>query len=485
MVLENFVTDGGETRKAGAHVLFVTVPFRGHFAPKVQLLYHLEAKYPGLRVTVWTNKNRIADLQELQLKGDLKGLDLRLEEVYGEVPVYPLDLKFPLRVNITIAKMFEECRPFRERLVEQKDTPGGPTAIVADMFQYWSKDLAEELGVPWYTYFSTSPFYLVVAAERSEMTEAGIHPSTSPNLDDVLPERNFPGLPSVRNRDLPEALFFFQKFYLEVIDRTKRASAILLNTSEELDSLAGSIAAMRKRWPSTRILPIGPSLQYPGFGKVYASADSTNNCLQWLDSQPANSVLYVAFGSLKTLSNDSVKELAAGLEASGVPFLWALKVPATENLCELLPEGFLERTKEQGIIETGWAPQVRILAHRSTGGFLSHSGWNSTLESLCAGVPIISWPVAAEQPMNARFIADVAKVGLAVCYFKDKDQYSFKDITRQAVTKAVKLLMVEKKGAELRNNVAEVQRSLLAAVVEGGSSYQNLHLLLDELVGVR
>ncbi|CAM6118569.1 unnamed protein product [Calypogeia fissa] len=137
--LENFVTDGGETSKAGAHVLFVIVPFPEHFAPKVQLLYHLEAKYQGLRVTVWTNKNRIADLQELQLKGDLKDLDLRMEEVYGEVPVSPLDPKFPVPLDSTIAKFFEECRPFRERLVEQKDIPGGPTAIVADMFQYWSR----------------------------------------------------------------------------------------------------------------------------------------------------------------------------------------------------------------------------------------------------------------------------------------------------------------------------------------------------------
>ncbi|CAM6085884.1 unnamed protein product [Calypogeia fissa] len=486
MVLEKVVTDSGENpSKTGAHVLFVTAPFPGHFAPKVQLLYHLEAKYPGLRVTVWANKDRIEDLQKLQHGGGLKGLDMRMEEVYGEVPFYDLDPKFPVRVGTTIPKFFEECQPFQEKLLAQKDTPGGPTAIVADLFQHWSKDLADELGVPWYTYYTPSPLLLVHCVEASEMTKAGLHPKTSPNLDDLLDPSTFPGLPCVRNRDFIEEIFVFDKFCLEQTDRSTRASAILLNTSEELDSLAGSIAAVRKLCPSTRILTIGPSLQYPGFGKVYTSTDSASNCLQWLNSQAPNSVLYVAFGSLGFLPNESVMELAAGLEASGVPFLWALKVPAKMTMSQLLPEGFVERTKAQGIIETGWAPQVKILAHPSTGGFLSHSGWNSTLESLCAGVPLIAWPWAAEQPLNARFIADVAKVGLGICHFKDKDQYSFEGITRQAVTKAVKQLMLEKKGEELRNNAAKVQKSLLADVTEGGSSYQNLHLLLGELGGVR
>ncbi|CAM6092000.1 unnamed protein product [Calypogeia fissa] len=379
-----------------------------------QLLYHLEAKYPGLRVTVWANKDRIEDLQKLQHEGGLKDLDLCMEEVYGEVPFYDLDPKFPVQVGTTIPKFFEECQPFREKLVAQKDTPGRPTAIVADLFQHWSKDLADELGVPWYTYYTPSPLLLVHFVEASEMTKAGLHPKTSPNLDDLV---------DLLSRDFPT-------------DRSTRGSAILLNTSEEQDSLAGSIAAVRKLCPSTRILTIGPSLQYPGFGKVYTSTDSASNCLQWLNSQAPNSVLYVAFGSLGFLPNESVMELAAGLEASGVPFLWALK--------------------------------VKILAHASTGGFLSHSGWNSTLESLCAGVPLIAWPLAAEQPLNARFIADVAKVVLGICHLKDKDQYSFEGITRQAVTKAVKKLMLEKKGEELRNTAAKVQKSLLADVTEGG-----------------
>ncbi|CAM6085340.1 unnamed protein product [Calypogeia fissa] len=475
--------NGGERSKTPAHVLVVTIAFPGHFAPLVQLLYHLEAESPGLRVTVWGNKDRIADLQKLQLRGELKGLDLHLEDVFGEIPVYP-DPKFPVRAATTSAKCLEECQPVREKLVAQKDIPGGPTAIVSDMFQYWCKDFADELGVPWYTYFSTSSLFLVVTAERDAIIKAGIHPEKSPNLNDLM-GNTFPGLEFIRIRDLTEEVFFFEKFYLDVIGRSTRASAILLNTSEELDSLAGSIGVVRKLWPTTRILPVGPSLQYPGFGKVYTTTHSSSNCMEWLESQTENSVLYIAFGSLGAVSKETVMELAAGLEASGVPFLWALKVPAHLNMADWLPEGFLEQTKGQGIIVTDWAPQVRILAHSATGGFLSHCGWNSTLESLCSGVPIISWPLSAEQPMNARFIADVAKVGVAVSYFKDEDQYSFEGVTRQAVEKAVRLVMLEKKGEEFRKNAKEVQKSLFAAVAEGGSSYRNLHLLLDELTGKR
>ncbi|KAI5059695.1 hypothetical protein GOP47_0026014 [Adiantum capillus-veneris] len=121
--------------------------------------------------------------------------------------------------------------------------------------------------------------------------------------------------------------------------------------------------------------------------------NAQTECLSWLNLQAESSVIYVAFGSLAKLSVEEIQELAVGLEASGSPFLWVIREDAVtmEELPQVLPEGFLERTRGKGMI-ISWAPQVRVLAHKAVGGFLSHCGWNSTVESLWAGVPLLCCP---------------------------------------------------------------------------------------------
>ncbi|CAM6091027.1 unnamed protein product [Calypogeia fissa] len=472
--------------KKNAHILIVTIAFSGHFGPFVQLMYHLEAKHPGMKVTVMGNKDRISDVANLQSKGDLTNLDLHLEEVFGPVPVYADDPKFPVRPEPVSHNNFAECEALRKKLISEKHLPGGPTAIISDMFQYWSKDLADELDVPWYTYFSVSPMFAVTIVEVPKILKAGIRPGyPAPNSNARLPAEvpeltPVPGRSFVRIGDLPEEFTGCGKFFEKVSERTIRATAVLLNASEELDSQVGAVAGLRTLLDSSRVLTIGPTLQFPGFGFVYAPPDLKSKCLAWLDSRREKSVLYIAFGTLGAMSKEEILELAAGVEASGVPFLWALKT-GSMTLEEVLPPGFVERTKERGLIETGWVPQSMILSHPSTGGFLSHCGWNSILESICAGVPFVAWPLSADQPMNARYLAEIKKVGFAVCHLKAENQDNFENITRHDVEKAVRNLMLEETGAEVRRNIGEMQKSAIASVVEGGSSFQNLHTLLDEL----
>lgn len=127
------------TKGKNAHLLFVTIAFSGHFAPFVQLLYHLEAKRPGLTVTVMGNTDRIAEVHKLQSKGDLSKLDLRLEPVFGAMPVYAQDPKFPVRPEPVSHNNLAECLSLRTKLIAEKDLPGGPTVVVSDMFLYWAK----------------------------------------------------------------------------------------------------------------------------------------------------------------------------------------------------------------------------------------------------------------------------------------------------------------------------------------------------------
>ena len=168
------------------------------------------------------------------------------------------------------------------------------------------------------------------------------------------------------------------------------------------------------------MLPIGPLLPpaYLSTEAVGSSSNSTtedrDHCLRWLDSQPEGSVVFVSFGSVSSLRDKQITALATGLADSGHKFLYVCRPPAQwdgrdpidKSLApsEYLPDGYEGRIEGQGYLVRGWAPQLEILSHPAVGGFLTHCGWNSVLESLCRAVPLLAWPLQAEQRMNCRFV---------------------------------------------------------------------------------
>ncbi|XP_059068579.1 anthocyanidin 5,3-O-glucosyltransferase-like [Cryptomeria japonica] len=205
------------------------------------------------------------------------------------------------------------------------------------------------------------------------------------------------------------------------------------------------------------IYPIGPLIRSPD------AVHGKSECLNWLDRQPDSSVMYVSFGSMNWfLSPDQTRELALGLEASGHRFLWLLK--GDNDVSALLPPGFEMRTRDRGIVWTSWAPQIPILSHPATAGFVSHCGWNSTLESVTNGVPIVPWPVRAEQKTNAFFL--VNEIGLGIEPEWGPNWWVGKD----EVEKAVKELMEGEKGRKVSMRAAELKESARKALAAGGSS---------------
>ncbi|PON81185.1 UDP-glucuronosyl/UDP-glucosyltransferase [Trema orientale] len=195
--------------------------------------------------------------------------------------------------------------------------------------------------------------------------------------------------------------------------------------------------------------------------------------LEWLDQQEPNSVLYISFGTTTTFSNEEIKELALGLEQSGVKFIWVLRDADKVNIFSheeerrpQLPDGFEERMKEMGMgmVVRKWVSQVKILGHPSTGGFMSHCGWNSCMESISVGVPIAAWPMHSDQPYNALLITELLKVGVAVMEWGKREEL----ITSSMISKAVKKLMVSDEGDEIRDRVVEMGDAVKRSVAEGG-----------------
>ena len=223
---------------------------------------------------------------------------------------------------------------------------------------------------------------------------------------------------------------------------------------------------------------------------VTPPAEQPHECVRWLDAQPPASVVLLCFGSMGFSTAAQAHEIAHGLERSGHRFLWALRgppaagagpgQPSDADLGELLPEGFLERTKEKGLVWPTKAPQKEILAHAAVGGFVTHGGWNSTLESLWFGVPMVPWPLYAEQHLNAFTL--VAYMGVAVAMEVDRKRNNF--VAASELERAVKALMERdsEEGKRAREKAAEMKAACRKAVEEGGSSYSALGRLSEEII---
>ncbi|XP_049392838.1 zeatin O-glucosyltransferase-like [Solanum stenotomum] len=198
-------------------------------------------------------------------------------------------------------------------------------------------------------------------------------------------------------------------------------------------------------------------------------APPSHECLEFLDNQDVNSVIYVSFGTGTKLSQEQINELAFGLEKCNQRFIWVIgkgdhsNNNDNDNTIEL-PQGFEERVKGRGMMVRNWVPQLEILGHPSTGGFLSHCGWNSCMESISMGVPIIAWPNEWDQPYNAVLVTKVLKIGISLCNWTHKDEL----VTSDSIEKSIKVLMDTTEGEEMRKRAVELSNKIKSSFSPGG-----------------
>ncbi|MCL7030529.1 hypothetical protein MKW94_021055 [Papaver nudicaule] len=456
----------------------------GHMIPTIDVARLFAAR--GVKATIIVTPRNASTSSKIIDRDRLSGLDIDIRTIPFPATEAGLPPGIENLDDITSPELIPKFGkavdmlqlPF-ENLVQELR----PNVIVGDMFIPWVTETAGKFGVPRIVFHGTCLFSLCLSESLR---------SCRPGITD---KSTFlvPGLPDkikMTMSELPEeapATTGFAKLLERIRESEMQSYGAIINSFYELEpAYANHYTKVmgRKAWQ------IGPvSLRNEDtIDKAQRGKNSSvdEHCvLSWLDSKETNSVLYVCFGSVSRISNDQLVEIAMALEDSEIPFVWVIRQLENNEKRLLLPEGFEDRIKGKGLIITDWAPQVLILDHPAVGGFMTHCGWNSVLEGITAGVPLITWPVFGEQFHNQKFVTEVANIGIQVGVEKwnfwiDAENVSVK---REKIVKAVIQLMSSdgEEATQMRNRAKQLSETASAAVKDGGSSYTNLTALIEEL----
>ena len=347
---------------------------------------------------------------------------------------------------------------------EQHGCP--PLCIIADIFFGWTADVAKELGVFHVIFSSSGAFGL--ACYYSLWT--GLPHKKTDSDEFLLPD--FPEASRIHMTQVPDYLQDadgtdpWSVFTGRNLSRWINSDGVLFNSVGEFDQIGLEYFRRKLGSPAWPVGPILLSME----GRARAGRESGipfELCKEWLDSKPENSVLYISFGSQNTISASQMMQLAMGLEASGKNFIWVVRPPIGFDINsefkagEFLPEGFEHRIQEQkrGLLVHKWAPQVEILSHKSVAAFLTHCGWNSTIEALSHGVPLIGWPMTSEQFFNSIF--SEKEIGVSVEVGRGPNC----EVKHEDIAKKIELVMDEtEKGKEMRRRACEIRDMMKDAI---------------------
>uniref|UniRef100_A0A1J3E2M2 Glycosyltransferase n=1 Tax=Noccaea caerulescens TaxID=107243 RepID=A0A1J3E2M2_NOCCA len=396
----------------------------------------------------------------------------------------------PIWIDIHIENQKQKVR----RAVAKLDS-STLAGFVVDMFCTSMIDVANEFGVPSYLFYTSNAGALGLAFHVQHLYDEKNYDVSELDLDNsedelVVPFLSRPYPVKCLPRGYASKEWF--RIFVNQSRRFREMKGILVNTAAELEpyvleSLSSGGESGDSRPP---VYPVGPLLHLEN--QVDDSKDEKQSeILAWLDEQPAKSVVFLCFGSLGSFSEEQAREIAVALERSGHRFLWSLRRPSQDvmkerpreytNLEEVIPKGFFDRTKERGKV-IGWAPQVAVLENQAIGGFVTHCGWNSMLESLWFGVPTAAWPLYAEQKFNA--FEMVEELGLTV----EIKRYWRGDVLAGAaadlvmaeeIERGIKRLMEE--DSEVRKRVKEMSEKCQVALKDGGSSRIALQKFIQDV----
>ncbi|XP_027177054.1 zeatin O-glucosyltransferase-like [Coffea eugenioides] len=365
--------------------------------------------------------------------------------------------KFPTQLIPATHASFKLREPVYALLQQLSTTTRRLVVIHDSLFPYVIQDVGLIPNAESYCFESISTFTIYTIVWEDEGKPGLSEPELLELLEDI---------PSL------ESCFHPALIDLENLQKNTKpiSSGDLYNTCRAIEGPYLDLLAKAKTADSNKQWAIGPF--NPVETNDQKNSKKRHYCLDWLDKQATNSVIFVSFGSTTSLSDEEAEEIASGLEQSGQKFIWVLRDADKGDVFQgevrraQLPEGFEERTEGSGIVVRDWAPQLEILGHTSTGGFMSHCGWNSCMESISMGVPVAAWPMHSDQPRNAVLLEKVLKIGLLVRDWSKKDEL----VTSMTVENAVRRLMDSAEGEKMRQTAKELSKAVKGSVMEGGAS---------------
>lgn len=460
------------------HFLIIALPAQGHLNPTLQLTKNLTRA--GARVTFATT---IYGKTQLKILPNLDGLsyvffsdgmDDEESRKNGDFFAHMESLKNTGAAEVT-------------RLIQTLAVQGrSVTMVIYGILLPWVAVVAREFNIP-------SAFFAVQSATVYAIYQQYFHRQChggeiTENIVDPSLSIKIPNLPVFSSRDLPSILLPSSRYFAFAAVLQQHIKnleddpkpCVLINTFDDLE--IESIKAIEK----IEVISVGPLIP-SAFADGIDPSDKSFGCdlfeaknrgidyLQWLDSKPARSVIYVSFGSLAVVKKEQKVEILGSLLESGKPFLWIIRGGKdSDDEDEAVKAAIEEGAIGEGIIMP-WCSQIGVLSHQSIGCFISHCGWNSTLESLVAGVPILGCPRFSDQMTNAKMVEEVWGIGV-----RANDNGEDGVVEREEIKKCLDILMGGgERGKEIEQNAVKWRGLALKAVKEGGSSYHNLKALLE------
>ncbi|QCE11099.1 pathogen-inducible salicylic acid glucosyltransferase [Vigna unguiculata] len=440
------------------HCLVLAYPSQGHINPMLQFSKLLQ--HEGVRVTFVTTVFYCKNMQKLPT-------GISLEAISDGYDSGRIGEAKSLRVYLD---SFWQVGPETlVELLEKLSRSGYPIhCLIYDSFMPWAMEVARKFGIVGVSFLTQN------MAVNSIYYHVHLGKLQAPLIENEI---SLPSLPQLQLADMPSFFFnyaedpAFLDFLVGQFSNIHKADWILCNSFYELEKEVADWTM--KIWPKFRT--IGPSIP-PMFIHKHNKDDedhgdaevTSEECIKWLDDKAKVLVVYVSFGSMAVLDEKQIEEVAHGLRDCGRYFLWVVR--ASEEM--KLPKGF-EKKSEKGLV-VRWCSQLRVLAHEAVGCFVTHCGWNSTLEALCLGVPMIAMPQEADQSTNAKHIEDVWKVGI-------RASVDGKHVTREVLKHCIREVMDSERGKEMKRNAMQWKTLASSAVGEGGSSRTNISDFLNTL----
>ncbi|XP_074322440.1 UDP-glucosyltransferase 74AE2-like isoform X1 [Apium graveolens] len=447
------------------HIMLISFPLQGHLNPMVQFSKRLISR--GIKVTLVTTTS----------------LDISSHADSSSITIEHFQVDRPSTEGRSSSDAIDEYLSLLETsitrnlpgVIEKQKANGCPVKfLIYDALMPYALDVCDKAGIQGVAFVTHSSAVFAIYYHVYQR-------ALDIDLLDELSSVTLPSLPVLGFKDLPSYLSNVGSYpglltlCMSQFRGLEKAYGLMFNTFEKLEGEV--VNWLSSKW---KIMTIGPSVPSMFLDKRLADdrdyglslfKPDGDACIKWLDGKDSDSVVYVSFGSLANLEQDYMDEIAWGLLDSKCSFIWVVR--DTEK--SKLSEKFVEESADRGLI-VNWSPQLEVLAHKAVGSFMTHCGWNSTLEALSLGVPMMVVPQWTDQTTNAKYIVDVWQTGVRV-KAHDKEK-----ITREDVTKSVKDVMEGTKREELKANALKFKEMALEAMSEGGSSDKNIDDFIAEIV---